>query len=72
MLANDDHVVALHVTRAERDGRQLEINAIQVFQIGDLRSQATPDIEYGARVPEPSIGLGLYQLRCGTLRCHHR
>jgi hypothetical protein len=32
-------------------------------KIGDLRSQPAPDIEYSARVSEPSIGLGLYQLR---------
>jgi uncharacterized protein len=35
VLANDDHVVALHATRAERDGKQLEINAIQVCHIRD-------------------------------------
>ncbi len=35
VLGNDDHVVALHVTRAERDGRRLEINAIQVFHVRD-------------------------------------
>jgi ketosteroid isomerase-like protein len=35
VIANDDHVVALHTTRAERAGKQLEINAIQVFHVRD-------------------------------------
>jgi len=35
VIGNDDHVVALHTTRAERAGKQLEINAIQVFHVRD-------------------------------------
>lgn len=33
VIANDDHTVALHVTRAERAGKQLQINAAQIFHI---------------------------------------
>ncbi len=35
VIANDEHVVALHGTRAERAGRQLDIDAVQVFRIRD-------------------------------------
>jgi ketosteroid isomerase-like protein len=35
VIGNDDHVVALHTTRAERAGRQLEINVVQVFHVRD-------------------------------------
>jgi hypothetical protein len=35
VIGNDEHVVALHTTRAERGGRQLEVNAIQVFHVQD-------------------------------------
>lgn len=35
VIGNDDHVVALHTTRAERAGKQLEVNAIQVFHVRD-------------------------------------
>jgi len=35
VIGNDEHVVALHTTRAERAGRQLEVNAIQVFHVRD-------------------------------------
>ena len=35
VIGNDDHVVALHTTRAERAGRQLEIDVVQVFHIRD-------------------------------------
>lgn len=35
VIASDDHVVALHTTRAERAGRQLQVNAIQVFHVRD-------------------------------------
>jgi uncharacterized protein len=35
VIANDDHVVALHTTRAERGDKQLEIDAVQVFQVQD-------------------------------------
>jgi uncharacterized protein len=35
VIANDDHAVALHLTRAERAGKQLQINAVQVFHIRD-------------------------------------
>jgi uncharacterized protein len=35
VIGNDDHVVALHSTRAERNGRQLEVSAIQVFHVRD-------------------------------------
>jgi len=35
VIGNDDHVVALHTTRAERAGKQLEVNAIQVFHLRD-------------------------------------
>jgi ketosteroid isomerase-like protein len=35
LIGNDDHVVALHTTRAERAGRQLEVSAIQVFHVRD-------------------------------------
>lgn len=33
VIGNDEHVVALHTTRAERNGRQLDINAVQVFHV---------------------------------------
>jgi len=35
VIANDDHVVALHTTRAERGGKQLEVEAVQVFHVKD-------------------------------------
>jgi hypothetical protein len=35
VIGNDQHVVALHTTRAERNGKQLEINAVQVFHVRD-------------------------------------
>jgi hypothetical protein len=35
VIGNDEHVVALHTTRAERNGRQLEVNAVQVFHVRD-------------------------------------
>ncbi len=35
VIGNDEHVVALHTTRAERAGRQLEVNAVQVFHVRD-------------------------------------
>jgi ketosteroid isomerase-like protein len=35
VIANDDFAVALHTTRAERAGKQLEINVVQVFRIRD-------------------------------------
>lgn len=35
VIANDEHVVALHATRAERAGRRLQINAAQVFHVRD-------------------------------------
>jgi ketosteroid isomerase-like protein len=35
VIGNDEHVVALHTTRAERAGKKLEVNAIQVFHIHD-------------------------------------
>ena len=35
VIGNDEHVVALHTTRAERAGKQLEINALQVFHVRD-------------------------------------
>jgi uncharacterized protein len=35
VIGNDEHVVALHTTRAARKGRQLEINAVQVFHVRD-------------------------------------
>jgi uncharacterized protein len=35
VIGNDDHVVALHTTSAERAGKQLRINAIQVFHVLD-------------------------------------
>jgi|HubBroStandDraft_1064217.scaffolds.fasta_scaffold07194_3 ketosteroid isomerase-like protein len=35
VIANDDHVVALHTTRAERGEKKLEVNAIQVFHVQD-------------------------------------
>src|SRR5579859_5367075 len=31
VIGNDYHVVALHAARAERAGKQLEVNAMQVF-----------------------------------------
>lgn len=35
VIGNDEHVVALHTTRAERAGRQLEVNAVHVFHVRD-------------------------------------
>ena len=35
VIANDDFAVALHATRAERAGKQLQISAVQVFRIKD-------------------------------------
>lgn len=35
IVANDDHTVALVKTRGERDGRQLEDNAVHVLHIDD-------------------------------------
>ncbi len=35
VIADDDHAVALHATRAERAGKDLKINAVQVFRIRD-------------------------------------
>jgi ketosteroid isomerase-like protein len=35
LIGNDEHVVALHTTRAERAGRQLQVNAVQVFHVRD-------------------------------------
>jgi ketosteroid isomerase-like protein len=37
VLVNDEHVVALHTTRAERPGRQLEVEVVQVFRVSDGR-----------------------------------
>jgi len=37
VIGNDDHVVALHTTRAERAGKQLEVNAAHVFHVRDGR-----------------------------------
>jgi ketosteroid isomerase-like protein len=31
VIGNDEHVVALHTTRAERGGRKLEVNAAQIL-----------------------------------------
>ena len=39
VIGNDDHVVALTTVRAEREGRALEDNTVQVFHIRD--GQAT-------------------------------
>jgi uncharacterized protein len=33
VIGNDEHVVALHTTRAERAGRQLEVSAVHVFHV---------------------------------------
>jgi len=35
VIGNDEHVVALHTTRAERAGRQLAVNAVHVFHVRD-------------------------------------
>ncbi len=35
VIANDEHVVALNVARAERAGRRLETNSAQVFHVRD-------------------------------------
>ncbi len=35
VIGNDEHVVALAVTRAERAGRKLEFNVVHVFNIRD-------------------------------------
>jgi ketosteroid isomerase-like protein len=34
-VANDEHAVALVTIRAEREGRQLEDNSVQVFHVSD-------------------------------------
>ncbi len=33
VIAGDNHVVALHTTRAERGAKKLEIRAVQVFRV---------------------------------------
>ena len=35
VLANDDHTVALHITRAERNGRSLADRVVYVFHLRD-------------------------------------
>jgi len=35
VIAGDDHSVALHVARAERGGKKMEVNAILLFHIRD-------------------------------------
>jgi ketosteroid isomerase-like protein len=35
VLANDDHTVALHITRAERKGRSLADRVVYVFHVRD-------------------------------------
>jgi uncharacterized protein len=35
VLANDEHAVALYTTRAEREGRRVEDNAVGTFHIHD-------------------------------------
>ncbi len=35
VIGNDEHVVALHTTRAERGGKKLEVNAAQIFHVRD-------------------------------------
>jgi ketosteroid isomerase-like protein len=35
VIGNDEHVVALHTTRAERPGRQLEVSVVHVFEVRD-------------------------------------
>jgi len=35
VIGNDEHVVALHTTRAERPGRHLEVNVVTVFHVRD-------------------------------------
>jgi ketosteroid isomerase-like protein len=35
VIGNDEHVVALHTTRAERAGKQLEVDAVHVFHVRD-------------------------------------
>jgi hypothetical protein len=35
VIGNDEHVVALHTTRAGHGGRKLEINAAQIFHVRD-------------------------------------
>ena len=38
VIGNDDHVVALTTIRAEREGRTLQDNTVQVFHIQDGRA----------------------------------
>jgi uncharacterized protein len=38
LLANDDHAVALFTVRAEREGRQLDQQYVQVFHVRDGRA----------------------------------
>jgi ketosteroid isomerase-like protein len=35
VIGNDDHVVVLATARAERTGRQLEVNVVHVFHVRD-------------------------------------
>lgn len=35
VLANDEHVVVLQTTRAEREGRRLKDNVVYVFHVAD-------------------------------------
>lgn len=35
VIANDDHTVALHVARAERGDKKMEVNALTIFHIQD-------------------------------------
>ncbi len=37
VIVGDNHVVALHTTRAERGDKKLEIRAVQVFSVADGR-----------------------------------
>jgi ketosteroid isomerase-like protein len=35
VIGNDEHVVALHKTKAERAGKQLEVDVVHVFHVHD-------------------------------------
>src|SRR5262249_49759490 len=35
VLANDEHVVALHAVRTERAGKKLDLNALHLFHVRD-------------------------------------
>jgi uncharacterized protein len=50
VIGNDEHVVALTTVRAERAGKQLEDNTVQVFHVRDGKTEVWthPADQYGS------------------------